>query len=393
MTETSNPLLLNRQGAVERPLPALTALRAISNAALKGDKLPERIKIFNWGDNPSIKGNFRAGDKTAQLLHTNQRSLGFERVAIDYNHCTVEGSPEFVKGQPKAIFGYGRPHCIPGDGVYLEEITWTPLGAEHARNYEDLSPAAGNASGEIDFIHSVALTPNGCLHDVTFFSASGAGNGEANNCFMSMTQNPAGAPGNLLTLALMASALGLAATATEAEVTAELKTLSALKPLGALLKEGKVLIVEEVSGLDSRLKTLETAATKSIATLSATIDNKVITLSAEDLVKLGARIERIETRLEQQALAMTEAERTNIITLLSAEGRAPVNPETRKAYTAEELRKLDVTTLRVLHANTPVTVPLSARSSAAREGKTIDPNLKGRARFIAAQEAENASKR
>ena len=37
------------------------------------------------------------------------------------------------------------------------------------------SPAAHQTAGEIDFIHSVALTPNGCLYDVTFFSAAGAG--------------------------------------------------------------------------------------------------------------------------------------------------------------------------------------------------------------------------
>ena len=51
-------------------------------------------------------------------------------------------------------------------------MEWTPLGIESAKQFEDLSPAVHEEDGEIDFVHSVALTPNGCMHDLTFFSVS-----------------------------------------------------------------------------------------------------------------------------------------------------------------------------------------------------------------------------
>ena len=66
-----------------------------------------------------------------------------------------------------------------------------------------------------------------------------------------------------------------------------------------------------------------------------------------------------------------------------------MNPETSKAYTGDELQKLDVGMLRILHANTPSTVPLSARGKPVTEGKGLDPKLKGRDRMIAAFSQSN----
>lgn len=374
-------------------LPALVSLHAsISNGALRGESLPTRIKLLNWGENPSIKGTVRVGQQSLESLAANQRARGFERVALDYNHCSVPGTEEYEKllkaGQPPIIFGYGRPNIVSGDGLYLEEVQWTPLGADKARNFEDLSPAVPQAAldaGELDFVHSVALTTNGCLHDVTFFSAKVA----TEKDHMSDKDKTAGATGTL-TLAVLSSALGLAATATEADVTAKINRLVALEPLSALIKEGKVLIVEDLAGLSARVKTLEDAGTKAIATLSATgADGKTVTLSAQDLVGLAGRVNTLETSLKQLSEAGTASERGKLIALFSADGKAPINPATGKAFTTEELQKQDVSTLKLLHANTPVTVPLSARGRAVREGSAAS-NLKGRARFVAAQEAENA---
>jgi hypothetical protein len=161
--------------------PLITALR-VSNGALKSDTLPTRIKILNWGDNDSTKGNFRVGQRTLEKLAANQRAIGFERVALDFAHCSIEGSEEhknlLTLGRPPMIFGYGRPNVVAGEGVYLEEMKWTPLGVESARQFEDLSPAVHDVLGEVDFVHSVALTPNGCVHGLTFFSASASRAGQ-----------------------------------------------------------------------------------------------------------------------------------------------------------------------------------------------------------------------
>jgi hypothetical protein len=147
----------------------------ISNGALKDEKLPQRLKFFAWGDNQSTDGSFRAGDKTSAELAANQKKYGFERVAIDFNHCSVPGTDTYKDllkfGQPPLIFGYGRVEVVPDDGIYLEDIIWTPLGQQHARNFEDLSPALRDEDGEVTLVHSVALTPNGKVKELSFFSA------------------------------------------------------------------------------------------------------------------------------------------------------------------------------------------------------------------------------
>jgi hypothetical protein len=97
----------------------------------------------------------------------------------------------------------------------------------------------------------------------------------------------------------------------------------------------------------------------------------------------------LQTTIERQATELQEGERGRLVTLFAAEGKVPKDGD-GKPYTAEALKKLDMGTLKLLHANTPSTVPLSARGVNAREGGGIDPNLKGRERFIAAQERENA---
>lgn len=322
-------------------LPDLATLR-VSNGALRSEQLPARMKILNWGDNPSTKGNFKVGPRTVAVLQANQSALGFDRIAIDYNHASAPGAPDYVKGAVPPIFGYGRPTVIENDGVYLEDITWTPLGVEKARNFEDLSPALhpSKPGEEVEFVHSVALTTNGALKDVTFFSAT---NDQPKMSTPSV---------QFITLAALAAAVSLPATATEADVTTKLKKLTDLEPLSTLLKDGKVVLVEDLATLNSTVTDLK---------------NQVATLSSQ----LAAMQSGADGR-----------ERTNILTLLSSEGKVPKNTD-GKAYTAEELNKLDVPTLKLLYANTPSTVPLSARGKQPTEQQT-DPNLKGSERAGAA---------
>lgn len=128
--------------------------------------LPTRLRLLRPGRNASTKGDFIVSDRTLRELPENQRKLGFETVAIDYNHTSAPGSENYVQGAIPPILGYGRPRVDAREGLVLEEIKWTPLGEEHARNFEDLSPALGwdKETGEVNFVHSVALTPNGALY-------------------------------------------------------------------------------------------------------------------------------------------------------------------------------------------------------------------------------------
>jgi len=351
--------------------------KAISNGALKGASLPTRLKVFGWGDNETIDGTYRAGEKTTAQLSANQKRLGFERVAIDFNHCTVPGTDTHKQlmeaGQPPLIFGYGRVNALPGDGIWLEEITWTPLGVQHARNFEDLSPALKDDNREVTLIHSVALTPNGKVNGLQFFSATNQPQNKMTDKFLS--------------LAVLAGMLNLKPEADEAAVTAalsaRLKPDSNLTALSALIKDGKLVIVDDVAGLGERLKKIEDAGTKQIATLSATIDGTVKTFSAEDLVKTLTRLEKLETEIANGKKATTETAVEAIVKTFSATGKVPKKAD-GTAYTADELKQLDLGTLQILSANTPVTVPLGSRRAAGDTGRS---NLKGLEKAIAAHQA------
>jgi hypothetical protein len=141
----------------------------ISNGALNGKSLPSRLKVLSWGENDSTDGKFTVGPKTAAGIAA-QAKNGFERVAIDFNHSSVQGSDTYCEcvreGVPPVIFGYGRPNVLQGDGLYLEDVIWTPSGQKHALNFEDLSPALRDSNGEVTMLHSVALTPNGKVNEV-----------------------------------------------------------------------------------------------------------------------------------------------------------------------------------------------------------------------------------
>jgi hypothetical protein len=160
---------------MNKKLPTIKALDAdgIHNRALDSAVLPSRLQLLKWGPNDTTKGTYVVGQRTANELAANQRELGFERVAVDFNHCSVPSSAEYEAlqklGQPPMIFGYGRPAVVAGEGLFLEDMEWTPLGVQSARNFEDLSPALHDEGGEVIFLHSVALTPNGSTHGLTFF--------------------------------------------------------------------------------------------------------------------------------------------------------------------------------------------------------------------------------
>jgi hypothetical protein len=82
------------------------------------------------------------------------------------------------------------------------------------------------------------------------------------------------------------------------------------------------------------------------------------TLPGEIITILGARIEALEKKVMSRESTQAD-ERVRMVTLLSAEGKSP-RREDGATYSRDELLALDVQTLKLLHANTPATVPLSA---------------------------------
>ena len=153
----------------------LVALKAISNAALAEKELPKRLKLLNWGVNETVKGPVKVGDETVRSLAVNQASQGYDFVALDYNHNSLPGHPNYQK-DPREVAAYGAVEVIKEDGLYFTGIVYTPSGQEKAANYRDLSPTPLlNKEGEVIFLHSVALCPQGAVKDLSFYSAGTAG--------------------------------------------------------------------------------------------------------------------------------------------------------------------------------------------------------------------------
>lgn len=147
----------------------------INNEALKSKKLPTKLKVLNWGKNTTNDGDVFITNDSLRVFMANQIKAGRDKdVAIDFDHNSVKGSKEYVPGQPKVFAGYGDPVLVKDDGLYLDNIEWTPAGEKFARNYKDLSPAAVlDKTGVLLGLDSVALTPHGAVRELNFFSAGG----------------------------------------------------------------------------------------------------------------------------------------------------------------------------------------------------------------------------
>ena len=150
----------------------LNSLPGLRVETLHAAEPPKRFKLFSWGRNPSVKGEFIVNDTTLSALPANQRSMGFERVAVDFEHNTVPGTPEYERSQePRPVAAFGTIEVVAGEGIFLSGLDWRDPDAR--RRFEDLSPTVGtNSTGEVTFIHSVALCRNGAVHGLTIDNAT-----------------------------------------------------------------------------------------------------------------------------------------------------------------------------------------------------------------------------
>lgn len=335
--------MLNDQAL--QPLP-LVALKAISNGALGSEHLPTRIKLLNWGRNETVVGPVLVDDRTITAMNASQASAGFDRVALDYEHNTAEGSPEYLRTkEPRDVAGYGTPEVIPHDGLYLSAITWTASGQANAKNYADLSPTPRlDKEGRVTFLHSVALVRNGAVHGLSFFSAPLAVAPDPKPTTPSMTPEQ----------------IAAAISAALKPLTDSLTTLSA-----------------EVQGI----KNIKPPAFECVE------GEKTITLSAADVVK---EIVTLRAAVAAQASASDTASKSEVIARFAADGKVP-NGEDGKPMSDDALKALPLGVLKMLHASTPATVPLSARGKKPAEGQNTTDGLTGLARAIAANNAERAA--
>ena len=307
--------------------------------AASAKQLPTRIKLLNWGVNESTEGPVIVNDLTLSSFAAMQRKIGRESAPLDFEHNTVPGTPEYNRThEPRAIAAMGRPVVVQGEGLFLESLSYK-VGADVVDNFEDVSAAPLlNKDRVVVGLHSAALTRTGSVYGAHF---------AAEDCLK--------LAGEGITLAAFSSKISASLLGADASKQQTPNKSMTIEELGAQ-------IVALRTDLDTRLKALEA--------------NKPV-----DLAPLSARIEAIETANKTAANAVLEAEKNRILPLFASEGKVPKKAD-GTAYTADELKALDLPTLQILHANTPVTVATGARKSAGEEKK--ENKLTGAARAGAA---------
>lgn len=147
----------------------VTPLANIANLAT-GQNPPQRILLLRWGANTTPRGPVIVGAKTQQAAAL-WDSMGFGEIAIDFAHNTVPGHPSY-KGEPAPIAAMATPVVIPGEGLVLDKIKWTPEGLRRRGEFVGVDAAVKlDATGEVLMIHSAGLTPTAAGDGLHLLSA------------------------------------------------------------------------------------------------------------------------------------------------------------------------------------------------------------------------------
>lgn len=306
-------------------------------------ELPTRIKLLGWGKNVTSEGEVIVDELTARVFSANQKAIGRERVVLDFEHNTVPGTPEYKRTtEPRAVAGHANLTCVPGEGIFAENITYTGTGKKTAADFEDVSiaPYCEKKSGRVIGAHSVALTHTGAAYGVGF----------------------AQAPETL---------------SADGELAADLKTLSATS-------------THNIKNNMDGNATLETLSAQ-IAGLSKTLGDRIAILEQAkpvDLTPLSASVADLQKKLTDGEKTATDIKRAQLVTLFASQGKVPKKADNTN-YSADELKMLGLDTLELLLANTAVTVPLSARTAPhTTESAKTYKDAKGRVDMAALLEDE-----
>ena len=135
-------------------------------------KLPRRIKVLNWGDNPNSHGKrVNVGPLFAKCL--NAETYPYRKVALDFEHNTFPGTAAYKESkEPRPVAGFGTIEAVEGEGVFITMSSWTPDGEKMAANYADVSAGAvTDDDGNLIAVASVALCRTGAVDGMDFVEA------------------------------------------------------------------------------------------------------------------------------------------------------------------------------------------------------------------------------
>lgn len=249
--------------------------------------LPQRVKILAWGLNIGRTTGARivVDDHVAATLAANQELVAIDRVPLDYEHQSVKGHPNF-KEDPRHSPGDGIIEVVPGEGVFLTALEYTPNGRLHAESYRDLSAVVHlDAQHRPLWISSVALTKTGDVAGMEFadalavLSARAPGDLPHNDTMTTDPQSDKTAQEETVYRALLVQLLGLKPAEGETEISDEAIRAAVEAKAASTEHKGEEGKPAATAALSARLDRIE----KQNLLSEATRAGKVVPLSAQDV--------------------------------------------------------------------------------------------------------------
>ncbi|HPS07302.1 MAG TPA: hypothetical protein PLG22_07205 [Kiritimatiellia bacterium] len=294
------------------------------NGVRQGEPLPSRLKILPWGTTRTTDGDtVSVNAQTAELLPATQRELNWPHAHIDIEHATIPGTPLFKlaaqNGRFPAVLGYGTPLVIPGEGLFVDAITWSPQ-SKRAYEFPDISGVVKHlADGTVTALHSFAFCCHGKAEGVTAYSALLDPTNETETEDELMDK-------------LMMALLGLDANADDAtklDRATKLGAALAALPAGPDGAKAMSALLKLDAGKLAALSQLDAAKLTALSQLSATdLEAKIKTLSQMDegsaaaMTALGKRLGTIEADFKTLSQDAAGLRRAKILSDAAAKGKA-----------------------------------------------------------------------
>ena len=284
---------------MEKPDKVILLRTTGTEVALSPDasKLPHRIKILNWGDNPNCHGKrVNVGPLFAKCLAA--ATYPYRKVALDFEHNTFPGTAAYKESsEPRPVAGFGTVEVVEGKGVYLTMSAWTPDGEKNAVNFADVSAGAvTDKDGNVVAVASVALCRAGAVDGMDFVEAPLSGG--VSSALSGIINNSEKQKGQAMDFkALLIKSLGLGDDATDEAIQAALEKALEKKPEpnkeeqdAALSAAVKAAVAEAVKPIQEQVAALSASAVaheKQDLIAAAAREGKVIALSADALAKIS----------------------------------------------------------------------------------------------------------
>ena len=107
------------RGVMDKPDKVILLRTTGTAVSLSADaaKLPRRIKVLNWGNNPNCHGK-RVNVGALFVKCLNADTYPYRKVALDFEHNTFPGTPAYKESQePRPVAGFGTIEAVEGDDI------------------------------------------------------------------------------------------------------------------------------------------------------------------------------------------------------------------------------------------------------------------------------------